>query len=136
MALLLHTGGGKPEGSRSKFYLFTYILICLPPNLYDLVSVRVQSSQQLKKSPSEVPQLKDHWSTTTLVRESSRSFFTDEEKKAQTPHAKFPEIRGERDHTSCTPSQEKKNGKEKERVFLTRHFSPLQKIGFELGLKI
>ncbi|GBN55954.1 hypothetical protein AVEN_104929-1 [Araneus ventricosus] len=56
----------------------------------------VQTPICLATSPKKISRLKSNSKTigqqTTHVRESSRSFFfTDEEKKGQTPHAKFPE---------------------------------------------
>ncbi|GBM85542.1 hypothetical protein AVEN_10234-1 [Araneus ventricosus] len=60
MALPLHTGGGKPEGSRSKFLLFTlsYILMTSSPSASNLPS-------NPKKSLSKAPKLNDHSSKTT-----------------------------------------------------------------------
>ncbi|GBN04640.1 hypothetical protein AVEN_82918-1 [Araneus ventricosus] len=60
MALPLHTGGGKPEGPRSKFLLFyLYILMTSSPPASNLLS-------NPKTSLSEAPKLNDHWSKTTV----------------------------------------------------------------------
>ncbi|GBM49129.1 hypothetical protein AVEN_136660-1 [Araneus ventricosus] len=89
MALPLRTGGGKPEGSRSKFYFFTssYILTTSSPSASNLPS----NPKFLFRSPqTEKPLVKNH----------SRDF---------TPSRTFSESPTEPAKGSNTPANSQKN---------------------------
>ncbi|GBL82886.1 hypothetical protein AVEN_106402-1 [Araneus ventricosus] len=97
-----------------------------PLSRSDLSPVASLSASDLPSNPPkslfEVPQLKDHWSTNhPRQRKFSKFFYHGRRIKGQTPHAKFPENqRGKGSYFLYPFSGEKKNGQEKERVFLTR----------------
>ncbi|GBM84048.1 hypothetical protein AVEN_143476-1 [Araneus ventricosus] len=120
MALPLHTGGGKPEGHRSKI---TYLLVFSP---HDFVSVRIQSAQQPKKSRSEAPKLNDQWSKTTAGTSPFEKILPVSNEKCKTGQ-RPPQIRRKTQNgeglLSAFRPEIKKMAKRRNIFFSTLHFS-------------
>ncbi|GBM74827.1 hypothetical protein AVEN_254951-1 [Araneus ventricosus] len=122
MAFPLHTGGGKPEGSSSKFYFFTYILICLPPifmtSSLSASNLPSNSKNFFPKSPNSKTIGQPPPSSEKVLEVFSRT----KKIRSNTPREIPRKSEGKGIILPVPLLRRKKNGQEKERVFLTRQY--------------
>ncbi|GBL76267.1 hypothetical protein AVEN_216858-1 [Araneus ventricosus] len=106
-------GSGRPRGAPGRKIRTSYLMTSSLR-----IRISLQPSKNLfPKTPTQRP-LVNKPPTSEKVLEVSFLRTKKKENKGQTPHPKFPENQRGRDHTSCTPSQEKKKWSREGTCFL------------------